>query len=124
NSIADVFVRDSQSGTTLLASPGARSTHPTIPTGSSEAPELSADGRYVAFYSTATNLVAGVRTAGEVYVRDTVDGNTIFASSGSRAAMFTITGSSNNVVSFNHALSADGRFVAYETATNSASRGL
>ena len=87
NSIADVFVRDAQSGTTLLASPGARSTHPTIPTGSSEAPELSADGRYVAFYSTATNLVAGIRTVGEVYVRDTIGGNTIFASTGSRAAM-------------------------------------
>jgi Tol biopolymer transport system component len=124
NSIADVFVRDVQAGTTLLASPGARSTNPTIPSGSSEAPELSADGRYVAFYSTATNVVAGIRTAGEVYVRDTIDENTIFASTGSRSAMFTVTGASNNVVSFNHALSRDGRFVAYETATNSASRGL
>jgi hypothetical protein len=124
NSIADIFVRDMQSGTTLMASPDARSTNPTIPTGSSEAPEISADGRYVAFYSTATNLVAGVRTAGEVYVRDIIDAETIFASAGSRSAMFTVTGFSNNVVSFNHALSGDGHFVAFEAASNSAPRGL
>ncbi len=35
---------------------------------SSESPEITPDGRYVVFYSTATNLVAGVKTAGEIYV--------------------------------------------------------
>jgi Tol biopolymer transport system component len=122
NAIADIFVRDVQSGTTVLASPGARSTgSATSLFGASEAPEISADGRYVAFYSTATNLVTGVRSTSEVYVRDLVGQKTLFASAGSRSAAFSAFGTSNNIASFNHTISADGHYVAYEAATN---RGL
>ena len=63
NNIADVFVRDLQAGTTTLASVGATTnTNPPVyrATSSSESPEITPDGRYVAFYSTATNLVSGV----------------------------------------------------------------
>jgi hypothetical protein len=124
NALADIFVRDIQAGATLLGSPGARSTNPTIPIGSSEAPEISADARYVAFLSTATNLVPGVRSSGEIYVRDLQEGRTILASAGARQAMFQVTGGSNNVISYNAAMSRDGRFVVYEASTNSAPRGL
>src|SRR4029079_18036557 len=53
NGIPDIFVRDMQSGTTVCASAAAK---PTSAGTLSENPLLSADGRYVAFFSTATNL--------------------------------------------------------------------
>jgi Tol biopolymer transport system component len=64
NRIPDVFVRDLQANVTALVSVGARSTNTTSVVGGSEAPDISADGRYVAFYSTATNLVPGVPAGG------------------------------------------------------------
>ncbi len=84
NGIPDVFVRDMQAGTTVLASPGATAV-PTAETpytlgSSSEEPIISVDGRYVAFFSTATNLVSG-HTLGEVYMRDLSQGITIWVSS-------------------------------------------
>jgi Tol biopolymer transport system component len=58
NGIRDVFVRDLLTGTTALASVGAQSA-----SSSSEAPQITPDGRYVAFVSTATNLVSGIPPA-------------------------------------------------------------
>ena len=63
NNMADVFVRDLQAGTTKLISVGATTSanqfRPSPPlTIGSESPEITSDGRYVAFYSTATNLVS------------------------------------------------------------------
>jgi Tol biopolymer transport system component len=123
NRIPDVFVRDLQSGTTVLASVGAVSTNSTIPIGSSEAPAITPDGRYVAFMSTATNLVSGVPAGGDVYVRDLIAGTTIWASTGARAAATNALGSAA-VASFNHAISADGQYVAYEAAKNPSTSGL
>ncbi len=108
NRIADVFVRDLQAGTTVLASVGALATNSTY-LDSSEAPAVSAEGRYVAFFSTATNLVSGAPPGGELYIRDLVAGTTTWASSYSRTVI-----PSNTVYSFNHSLSADGNYLAYE----------
>ena len=72
----------------------------------------------MAFYSTATNLVSGVKTAGEVYVRDLVAGNTIWASTNARAIFKSVTGGTN-IVSCNYSISDDGQFVAFEACTNS-----
>src|SRR5437773_6921896 len=74
---------------------------------------LSADGRFVAFQSDATNLVAGdTNGATDVFVHDRQTGMTervSVASDGTQA---------NNVSSY-PALSADGRFVAFQSdATN------
>jgi Tol biopolymer transport system component len=118
NLIPDVFVRDVPAGITTLASVGAISTNFTRLTSSSESPEITPDGRYVAFLSTATNLVAGNTNSGDVYVRDLVSGTTIWASVVSRALL----GGANGI-SFNHAISADGNFVAYETMTNPQTTG-
>jgi hypothetical protein len=120
NGIADVFVRDLQSGTTTLASVGA-SNAPSLagsiglPTSSSEWPDITPDGRYVAFTSTATNLVRGVATAGDIYIRDLIGGNTVWASTGARPLIQSLFGTVNsNIVCQNHAISADGQYVAYE----------
>jgi hypothetical protein len=121
NSISDVFVRDLQAGTTTLASVGATTnSNPPIAgsVSSSESPEITPDGRYVVFYSTATNLVPGVATTGEIYVRDLIAGKTIWASTNARAIFKSVAGSTN-VVSCNYSISDDGQFVAFETCTNS-----
>jgi Tol biopolymer transport system component len=113
NGIPDVFVRDLQSGTTTLASAGAIPTNSTFILVGSETPGISADGRFVAFYSAAVSLVPGVTNGGEIYLRDLVSQTTTWVSTDARAAL-----GATNVVSFNLALSADGKFVAYETCTN------
>ena len=56
NGFQDIFVRDLKTGTTVRASTDAAGAQGN---GVSEVPALSADGRYVAFSSYASNLVAG-----------------------------------------------------------------
>src|SRR5262249_11785277 len=79
NRIADLFVRDLLTQTTLLASVGA-----VIPAGATTASlssvAITPDGLYVAFASTAAGLAAEVtnRPIGEVYVRDLVTRRTIW----------------------------------------------
>lgn len=114
NGIADIFVRDMQAGTTVLASPGAKAVAasqqtPYTSTSSSECPILSCDGRYVAFYSTATNLVGYGPTLGEVYVRDLVQGVTIWASTNAHLVI-------KSPASANYAMSTNGQYVAYESS--------
>jgi hypothetical protein len=118
NNIPDVFRRDLQTGTTALVSVGAKSANSTTLTNSSESPEITPDGRYVVFYGGATNLVPGVKTAGEIYVRDLVAGNTVWASTNARAIFQSVTGGTN-IVSCNYSISDDGQFVAFEACTNS-----
>jgi hypothetical protein len=114
NGIRDVFVRDLVAGTTTLASVGAQSSQ-----GRSETPLITSDGRYVAFFSTATNLVPGVpQSGGEIYVRDLVSDTTIWASTYARAALQSLL-NATNPVSFGHVISADGQFVAYEVSPSS-----
>ncbi|MCC6178287.1 MAG: PD40 domain-containing protein [Chloroflexi bacterium] len=109
NGLVDVFVRDRQMGTTervSVASSGSQANN------MSDAPALSADGRYVAFMSFATNLVAGdTNGMADVFVRDRQTGTTervSVASSGSQA----------NNMSDAPALSADGRFVAFTSSAS------
>jgi Tol biopolymer transport system component len=112
NGISDVFVRDMQSGTTARASVGAMR----LNIGSrSEDPLLSADGRYVAFVSTATNLAppaAGLSAGsapGDIYVRDLGGGQTTCVSSNAR----TIVPSASSLPCLNHVISSDGQWVVF-----------
>ena len=111
NGIQDIFVRDLQTGVTTLASPSA------MGPGHSDSPQLTPDGRYVAFQSTATNLVPGVATTGEVYVRD-LTGAVTYLASGNAHSLIT-----GNVISYNQAISDNGQFVAFESSTNGSSGG-
>jgi Tol biopolymer transport system component len=122
NGIPDVFVRDLQENTTTLVSVGATSSSPyqNTPSGSSETPEITPDGRYVAFYSTASNLVYGVTTTNEVYVRDLVAGSTVWASASARSIFQSVTGSTNEI-SCNFSISTNEQYVAFEVCTNPAS---
>ena len=105
----DIFVRDLTNGTTervSIASDGAESNH------NSFDPSLSDDGRFVAFRSMATNLVAGDANArADVFVHDRTTGQTVRVSNPS-------TGESDGH-SFEPVISGDGAWVAFESdATN------
>jgi Tol biopolymer transport system component len=80
---------------------------------SSREPSVSADGRYVAFTSTATNLVSGdTNSVDDVFVTDRATGETILVS---RAT----NGELGNGRSFQPSISPDGRYVAFVSdATN------
>jgi Tol biopolymer transport system component len=112
NGIPDVFLRDLQLGTTVLVSVGANPGRVGEANGGSGAPAISADGRYVAFYSTATNLVPGATNVSEIYVRDVVAGTTAWASAYARTALQSPWYYLN--LSFGHTISIDGQFVTYE----------
>jgi Tol biopolymer transport system component len=106
-----VFVRDTVTGTTVLVSADSSGTE-----GSSLSynPAISGDGRYVAFVSTASNLVAG-DTNGErdVFVRDTLIGATWRVSEGAQGEQ-SLGGTSDQPD-----ISGDGRYVVFTTwATN------
>ena len=122
NGLPDIFVRDLQAGTTTLASVGAFSA---LWTSGSEWPDLTPDGRYVAFFSPATNLVAGDAAPpgvnfGRIYVRDLVGGATFWAGTNALALLHSVTGATNSA-SYNHTISADGQFVAFESFPSGAS---
>jgi hypothetical protein len=124
NGIPDVFVRDWQAGVTTLASVGAIATNFSVLQGGSDSPSITPDGRYVAFYSAATNLVPGLTNlGGDVYVRDLVGATSWWASVAARATVKAAM-NSNNASSFNPLISDDGQYVAYETAPNNSAAGL
>lgn len=80
--------------------------------GPSQCPSLSADGRFVAFVSSASNLVVGdTNLADDVFVRDRLLGVT------ERASVST-SGEQANGPSSSPAISAEGRFVAFASAAS------
>ncbi len=110
NGHSDVFVHDRQTGATQLVSPGAAHNQAN---GESDAPAISADGRYVAFVSTADNLVAADANGhSDVFVHDRQTGATQLVSPGTAH-------NGANGESRAPAISADGRYVAFvSTADN------
>jgi Tol biopolymer transport system component len=106
NAVADIFVRDRLSATTERISVSDAEAQSN---GNSHSPAISADGRYVAFVSSATNLVSG-DTAGfeDIFVRDRVTGTTVRASVNNGGAQ-----ANGNCA--NPSISADGRFVAFDS---------
>jgi Tol biopolymer transport system component len=86
--------------------------------GVSSAPALSADGRFVAFVSTSTNLVTGV-SGTQIYVHDRQTGQTTLVSKDNNA-----TPVPGNGVSATPAISSDGQFVAFASmSTNLGAAG-
>lgn len=110
NGLADVFVRDMQLSNTVMASVGATVVDATS---RSASPLISPDGRFVAFFSTAKNLVPGITTQGEIYLRDLVISKTYLASTNARTLATSLLGSNTGMMCGNHVLSDDGQFVTY-----------
>ena len=106
NGYCDVFVHDRQTGTTTRVSVASDGTQGN---GSSQACTISSDGRFVAFYSAASNLVRD-DTNGfiDIFVHDRQTGGT------SRVSVAS-DGTQSNGDSYAPSISADGRFVTFES---------
>jgi Tol biopolymer transport system component len=109
NGADDIFVYDELGGATgrvSVASSGAQAN------GASSQPAISADGRYVAFYSAASNLVSGDTNAvGDIFVHDRLAAATTRVSVDS-------AGAQANGASSQPAISANGRYVAFRSAAS------
>ena len=115
NSRSDVFVHDRESGVTTrvsLDSSGAQAN------GASTSPALSADGRYVAFSSDASNLVANDNNSrADVFIHDRETVSTTRIS-------VRPDGIEGNGRSYNPTLSADGRYTAFTSDATNLSSGI
>ena len=110
NGEEDIFVRDLSAGVTSRVSV---STTGAQANGHSSEPRISGDGRHVAFYSGATNLVTGdTNDFLDVFVHDRQTSQTTRVSVSS-------AGGEGNGLSQRPSISADGRYVAFNSqATN------
>jgi Tol biopolymer transport system component/pimeloyl-ACP methyl ester carboxylesterase len=104
NGTWDIFVRDTLLGTTTLASVNDAGEQTEVAAGN---PGMSANGRFVAFSTFASNLVAGdTNNRPDVFVRDLESGQT------TRISVAT-DGSESDAASGAPDVSADGRFIAF-----------
>jgi Tol biopolymer transport system component len=109
NSAPDVFLQDRQTGTIERISLDTSGGDPNAP---SLSPSISADGRYVAFGSLASDLVAGdTNSVSDVFVHDRQSGTT------ERISVDT-TGADSNGLSDVARISADGRYVAFNSSAS------
>lgn len=117
NFAEDVFVHDRLTATTRRVSV---STSGVQGNGHSMAPEISADGRFVAFWSSATNLTAnGLDMFADVFVHDLQTSTTTVLSRGLNGPSDGESGPDPGRVWRGPSISADGRFVAFQSqATN------
>ncbi len=132
NGVRDIFVRDLQNGTTVRASSDAMggmvavpidvpASYCTIQAISSDSPEITPDGRCVAFI-TAFNFSSQERAynlgiSQGVVVSDLVIGTKTLVNSNLFVAAYPPWYDSANP-SYNHAISDNGQFIAFETLTN------
>jgi Tol biopolymer transport system component len=107
NGAPDVFVRDRLLGTTQRVSVSSQGQEAN---GSSLWPRISADGRFVAFVSVATNLVSrdANGTHEDIFVRDLQTGIV-------RLVSVSSSGVQGDSVSTTPALSHDGRYLAFSS---------
>ena len=110
NGIPNVFVRDLVNGTTTWVTTNSTGLNAVV-----SSPVITLDGRYVAFFSTATGMVTGVSaaTGGEIYLYDSVSNKMTWASTNAASIVATQL-NLNNAPSSHPALSADGRYVAFK----------
>lgn len=114
NWLPDVFVHDRATGTTIRVSVDSAGGQGH---GASQAPSISADGRYVAFASTADNLVGGdTNTASDVFVHDLKTGHTSRVSINPENPGWSLR--QGNDDSASPSISADGLFVAFSSAAD------
>jgi Tol biopolymer transport system component len=114
NFAADIFVHDRKTGQTTRVSVASDGTQGD---GNSEFPWLSANGRYVAFHSLASNLVSGdTNFTSDIFVHDRKTGQTTRVSVAS-------DGTQGNSFSGDPSISANGRFVAFSSVASNLAEG-
>ncbi|GAB7037659.1 MULTISPECIES: TolB family protein [Catenuloplanes] len=109
NDAADAFVRDRLTGTTRLVSVSLSASSGNERSGD---PAISPDGRSVAFWSSASDLVPrDTNGVGDIFVRELLAGRTTRVSASS-------TGEQADNGSVRVAISGDGRYVAFTSSAS------
>lgn len=111
NIFSDIFVKDRQTGAIELIS---RAADGTIANFNSYNPVISANGRYVAFVSNASNLVPGVSGLGNIFVKDRQTGQISVANVSSSGVLANQLESGFDVP----AISSDGRYIAFKSGAS------
>src|SRR5438093_816198 len=111
NGMSDVFVRDTQTGTTaMVSSAGLPADGSSGLSGLSGRRENSDDGSYVAFTSFATNFAGGSNNGRQqIYVKDMTTGAVV------RASVNAATGEAGDRTSQTPAISGNGQVVAFRS---------
>jgi hypothetical protein len=117
----NVFVRDTCQGAPSGCTPSntlvsiGLSSNPAA--GDSISPSISADGRYVAFLSSAMNLVdSDTNGVTDVFVRDTCAGAPSGCTPSTQRVSVATDGTQANGASTSATISATGRYVTFESA--------
>ena len=114
NGSIDIFVHDTQTGTTTRVSLDSSGTQAVG--GDSSSPSITSSGRYITFESAATNLVADdTNTSVDIFVRDTQTGTTARVSLDSSGAQATGDSNSPSISNSEDPL-LDGRYITFESA--------
>jgi hypothetical protein len=122
---AQVFVRDTCLGATAACQPHtsliSAATDGTAGNDDSRSPSMSTDGRYVAFSSAATNLIAEASssTGRQVYLRDTCQGATASCTPSTQLVSTDPQGALVGTEAILPSVSGSGRFVAFVAVTPS-----
>ena len=127
NEHAQIFVRDTCQGATaacqartLLVS---AATDGTEGNDDSRSPSMSADGRYIAFSSAATNLLAEAPAGRQIYLRDTCLGAPASCAPSTQLVSTDPQGALVGTDAILPSLSGSGRFVAFVAVTPSHASG-
>ena len=120
---AQIFVRDTCQGATgacqartLLVS---TATDGTAGNDDSRSPSMSADGRYIAFSSAATNLLADAPSGRQIYLRNTCLGADASCAPSTQLVSTDSSGALVGTEAILPSISASGRFVAFVAVTPS-----
>ena len=122
---SQIFVRDTCQGASSECQPRtvliSAALDGTAASDDSHAPAMSADGRYVAFSSAATNLTndAATATGRQVYLRDTCFGATGACTPATQLVSTDANGSLVGTEAILPSVSASGRYVAFLAITPS-----
>ncbi len=108
NFSTDIFLRNRQNNQTVILSAGSGEAQ--IGNGNSFGPRISANGRYITYTSSATNLVVGdTNGADDVFVRDRFNATT---------TRISVAPTQGNADSAAVAISANGRYILYYSAAS------
>ncbi|MBW3624412.1 MAG: hypothetical protein KY468_13480, partial [Armatimonadetes bacterium] len=115
NNEVDIFIKDLQTGMLQRASVSATGEPGN---GRSRFPSLSADARYVAFESSASNLVPGdTNDTWDIFVKDLQTGML-------QRASVSEDGAQGDGISLEASISADGRYVAFVSSARNLTPGF
>jgi len=123
NEITQIMLRDTCLGVQNGCTPGTKiisvAADNNPGNADSHTPVISADGRYIAFSSAATNLLEGVPAGRQVYLRDTCAGASTTCKTATSLVSTDPGGALNGTESIFPSISSSGRYIVFLAVTPS-----